>query len=207
MTAAASLFTEAVEIGREIIWLHCFGERFADPDGGRPAGPPRMQERERPIIPTEGAIPARPARFTDRIVYDAAARRLKVGDGFIDNVPLEVWAYEVSGKQVLVQWFSSRRRDRSRPVIGDRRPPSALETIQPDGWLAEYTTELINVLHVLGRLVALEPRQADLLSRVCDGRLMSADVLRAHGAFDAIATAPHNREDERQRSLLKEEHT
>ena len=38
MTAAASLFTEAVEIGREIIWLHCFGERFADPDAGRPGG-------------------------------------------------------------------------------------------------------------------------------------------------------------------------
>ena len=207
MTAAASLFTEAVEIGQEIIWLHCFGERFADPDVGRPGGPPRMQESERPIIPTEGAIPALPDRFPDRIDYDAAARRLKVGDGFIDNVPPEVWAYEVSGKQVLVQWFSSRRRDRSRPVIGDRRPPSALGRIQPDGWLAEYTTELMNVLHVLGRLVALEPRQAALLSRICDGRVISADVLRAHGAFDATATVRHKREDERQGSLLKEKDT
>ena len=207
MTAAASLFTEAVEIGREIIWVHCFGERFTDSDSGRPGDPPRMQESERPIIPTEGAIPAGPDRFPDRIDYDAAARRLKVGDGFIDNVSPEVWAYEVSGKQVLVQWFSCRRRDRSRPVIGDRRPPSALERIQPDGWLAEYTTELMNVLHVLGRLVALEPRQAALLSRICDGRLMSADVLHANGAFDAAATVRHNREDERQRSLLKEEDT
>ena len=203
MTAAASLFTEAVEIGREIIWVHCFGERFTDSDAGRPGDPPRMQESERPIIPMEGAIPAGPDRFPDRIDYDAAARRLKVGDGFIDNVSSEVWAYEVSGKQVLVQWFSYRRRDRSRPIIGDRRPPSALERIQPDGWLAEYTTELMNVLHVLGRLVALEPRQADLLSRICDGRLMSADVLHANGAFDAAATVRHNREDERQRSLLK----
>ena len=31
MTADASLFAEAVNIGREVIWLHCFGERFADP--------------------------------------------------------------------------------------------------------------------------------------------------------------------------------
>ena len=207
MTAAAELFKEAVEIGREIIWLHCFGERFVDADGGRTGGPPRMQESERPLIPTEGAIPARPDRFPDRIDYDVADRRLKVGDGFIDNVPPEVWAYEVSGKQVLVQWFSYRRRDRSRPVIGDRRPPSALERIQPDGWLAEYTTELMNVLHVLGRLVALEPRQAALLSRICDGCLMSADVLRATGAFDAAATVRQNREDERQWSLLKEEDT
>ncbi len=205
MTAAASLFAEAVEIGREIIWLHCFGERFADPDAGRPGSPPRLHQSERPIIPMEGAIPASPDRFPNRIDYDAAACRLKVGDGFIDNVPPEVWAYEVSGKQVLVQWFSYRRRDRSRPVIGDRRPPSALGRIQPDGWLAEYTTELMNVLHVLGRLVALEPRQAALLSRICDGPVMSADVLRTKGAFDATATVRHNREDERQRSLLKEE--
>ncbi len=207
MTAAASLFAEAVEIGREVIWLHCFGERFAEPDAGRPGGPPRMQESERPIIPTEGAIPTSSHCFPDRIDYDAAARRLKIGDGFIDNVSPEVWAYEVSGKQVLVQWFSYRRRDRSRPVIGDRRPPSVLDRIQPDGWLAEYTTELMNVLHVLGRLVALEPRQAALLSRICDGRLMSADVLRANGAFETTATVRLNRQDDRQRSLLKEEDT
>ena len=67
MTADTSLFAEAAEIGREIIWLHCFGERFVDPDAGRPGGPPRMQESERPIIPTEGAIPTRPDRFPDRI--------------------------------------------------------------------------------------------------------------------------------------------
>ena len=49
-----------------------------------------------------------------------------------------------------------RRSDRSRPIIGDRRLPSTLEKIQPEGWLAEYTTELMNLLHVLGRLIALE---------------------------------------------------
>ena len=202
VTADASLFAEAVEIGREVIWLHCFGERFADPDAGRPGGPPRMPEGERPYISKDGAISTRPERFPNRIDYDANVRRLKVGDGFIDNVPPAVWGYEVSGKQVLVQWFSYRRRDRSRPIIGDRRPPSALERIRPDIWLADYTTELMNVLHVLGRLVALEPRQAALLSRICDGPLMSADDLRASGAFDAFGTARRGSVDERQRSLL-----
>ena len=102
MTADVSLFTEAVEIGREIIWLHCFGERFVDPGAGRPGGPPRMPEGERPFIPKDGAIPARPDRFPDCIDYDAAVRRMNVGDGFIDNVPPAVWEYEVSGKQVFV---------------------------------------------------------------------------------------------------------
>jgi hypothetical protein len=99
----------------------------------------------------------------------------------IDNVTPEMWAYEVSGKQVLWHWFSYRRRDRSRPIIGDRRPPSPLNKIQPDHWLPEYTTDLLDLLNVLGRLVMLEPAQSDLLSRICAGKLLSADDLREAG--------------------------
>ena len=117
-------------------------------------------------------------------------------------MPRAVWEYEVSGKQVLVQWFSYRRFDRSRPIIGNRRLPSPLEDIQPEYWLAEYTTELMNVLHVLGRLVALEPRQADLLERICDGPLLSGDDLRASGAFDATSTRRSRGADERQDDYL-----
>jgi hypothetical protein len=48
-----------------------------------------------------------------------------------------------------------------------------------DGWLAEYTTELLNVLNVLGRLVMLEPKQADLLNRVCAAPTIAADDMGA----------------------------
>jgi hypothetical protein len=89
-----------------------------------------------------------------------------------------VWAYEVSGKHVLTQWFSYRKRHRDRPLIGDKRPPSPLGEIQPDRWLAEYTTELLNLLNVLGRLVELEPAQADLLDRVCAGPILTEGALR-----------------------------
>jgi hypothetical protein len=84
-----------------------------------------------------------------------------------------VWNYEVSGKNVLTQWFSYRRKDRSRPIIGDRRPPSPLGLIQPDHWLPEYTSELINVLNVLALLVKLEPEQAEVLQAIEDGPLIS----------------------------------
>jgi len=80
--------------------------------------------------------------------------------------------------EVLKHWFSYRRRDRSRPIIGDRRPPSPLGNIQPDHWLAEYTTDLLDLLHVLSRLIALENTQADLLDRICAKPLLSADHLR-----------------------------
>lgn len=61
---------------------------------------------------------------------------------------------------------------RQRPIIGDRRPPSKLGDIQPDRWLAEYTTELLNVLHVLALLVDLEPAQAKLLEKILAGPLL-----------------------------------
>lgn len=75
---------------------------------------------------------------------------------------------------MLRQWFSYRKKDRTRPQIGDRRSPSPLGDIQPDHWLPEYTEELLNVLNVLGLLIDLEPKQADLLKRVVDGPLIPA---------------------------------
>ena len=171
MTADATLFAEAATLGREIIWLHSFGDRCAE---GRPVGPPRLPTARAPTIPKSGAIPQTPADFPDSLEYDPAACRLKVGKGFVDNVPPAVWNYAVSGKPVLKQWFSYRRKTRERPQIGDRRKPSPLGDIQPDHWLPEYTSELINVLNVLAMLVELEPRQADLLARICDGPLIAA---------------------------------
>jgi hypothetical protein len=171
-TADKALFDEAVALGREVVWLHCYGERFVDPAAGRPKGPPRLAKGEAPFIPAEGGIPGAPEPLPEAMDYDAAKRRLVIGKGFVDNVAPAVRAYEISGKTVLDQWFSYRRRDRTKPMIGDKRPPSPLEKIQPDGWLAEYTEDLLNLLNVLGRLVALEPRQADLLERIVAGPLV-----------------------------------
>jgi hypothetical protein len=169
ITARPKLFTEAVALGRQVVWLHTFGERFADPKAGRPAAPPRLPKERAPRIPKEGAIPDDAESMPDQIGYDETKNRLLIGKGFIDNVPAAVWQYEVSGKRVLTQWFSYRKKNRERPIIGERRKPSKLGDIQPDHWLAEYTTELLNVLNVLGLLVEMEPAQAKLLEEICGG--------------------------------------
>jgi hypothetical protein len=188
ITADAALFAEAATLGREVAWLHCYGERFADPAANRPAASPRLPKGEGPIIPMDGGIPGAPEPLPETMDYDAATRRLRIGKGHIDNVPQAVWDYEVSGKNVLRQWFSYRRRDRTRPIIGDRRPPSPLDKIQPEHWLADYTTDLIDLLHVLGSLVKLEPAQADLLERICASPLISAEALEAAGALASPPT-------------------
>lgn len=176
LTADSELFAEAAALGRRVIWLHTFGERFADTKAipPRPAGQPRLPEDRRPHIPAEGTIPDTPEGFPDAMWYEPDSERLHVGRGFIYRVPSAVWDYEVSGKHVLTQWFSYRKKDRSRPIIGDRRPPSPLGDIQPDHWLPEYTSELLNVINILALLTELEPQQADVLERIEDGPLVSA---------------------------------
>jgi Type ISP C-terminal specificity domain len=121
--------------------------------------------------------------------YDAAAHRLFVGKGYVDNVSKAMVDYDVSGMNVLNQWFSYRKKDRRRPIIGDRRPPSPLSEIQPDHWLAEYTSDLLDLLHVLGRLVALEPAQAQVLEDILGATLLEHEQLVAVGALGAAETA------------------
>jgi hypothetical protein len=84
-----------------VIWLHTFGERFADAKANRPPGPPRLPKERAPRIPKNGAISDDPDSMPDEIGYDELKRRLIVGTGFIDNVPPAAWQYEVSGKRVL----------------------------------------------------------------------------------------------------------
>jgi len=173
LTGLAKLFFKAADLGRRVIWLHSFGERFVDPKADRPAGPPRLPKNRAPKIPKAGKIPDDPESMPDEIGYDINKQRLLVGTGFIENVPPEVWNYEVSGKRVLNSWFSYRKKNRERAIIGDRRPPSKLGEIQADHWLSEYTTELLNVLNVLTMLVEVEPEQAKLLEAICDGPTIS----------------------------------
>ena len=193
LTADAATFVEAAALGRRVVWLHSFGERFADAGAGRPAGPPRLPPERRPQVPTGGAIPTDSAGMPDAMIYDATAQCLHVGSGRIAPVSAAVWHYEVSGKQVLTQWFSYRRKTRERPIIGERRTPSPLGDIQPETWPAEYTTELLDLLNVLGLLVDPE-RDADaLLERICAGPLMDAVAMRAEGLFTDAPVGPSQR--------------
>jgi hypothetical protein len=188
LTANPALFREAADLGRRVLWLQTFGERLVDSSNGRTAGPPRVLVHP-PSIPLAGRISGKPEDFPNTLNYDAEKQRLLVGQGYIENVSPAVWAYEVSGKHVLGQWFSYRKLHRERPVIGDSRAPSKLNDIQSDHWLPEYTTDLLNVLNVLTLLVELEPAQLSLLNRICAGLLLSHEVLKSADAL-AIPAKP-----------------
>lgn len=186
-----------------MIWLHSYGERMADPKQGRPVGSPRVASAMRPTVPKGGAI-SPTAELPDDLRYEASEQRLYVGDGYIDHVAPAVWAYDVDRKQVIPQWFSYRKRDRSKPQMGDKRPPSPLQNIQPRCWLAEYTSDLLDLLNILTLLVEMEPEQEKLLANVCDGKLISQTELQVEGAIGSVTVVdvPLDEDDEKQRELF-----
>jgi hypothetical protein len=58
---------------------------------------------------------------------------------------------------------------------------SSLDHIYPTEWDPDWTTEAIDMLTVLTRLVELEPAQAELLNQVLAGDLLSMNELRIAG--------------------------
>lgn len=76
----------------------------------------------------------------------------------------DVWNYNVGGMAVIRHWFNYRSAGQRY-----RRRSSS-----PD-----FTDELLEMLTVLDRLVALAPQQADLLQRICRGSLISTSALTA----------------------------
>ncbi len=181
LTADPDLWQEAVRLGREVLWLHTYGERYADPAAGRPNEPPKLPVGRRPRVVV--SIPDTEAGMPEAISYDSVTLTLYVGDGRVAPVAPQVWAYEVSGMKVVKKWFGYRKKH----PAGRRSSP--LDEINPTSWSPQYTTELLELLNVLGRLVDLEPAQADLLERICAAPQITVADLEQAGVFPLPASA------------------
>ena len=75
LTADPDLWAQAVRVGKRVIWLHTYGERFADPTDGRPAAPPKPAPKWRAMI--QVAIPGTAEEMPDDISYDAETESVK----------------------------------------------------------------------------------------------------------------------------------
>jgi hypothetical protein len=180
LTRSRTLWIDAVEIGREVLWLHTYGQRCIDPAAGRRRAAPKMPS-DRPTVLT--GIPDTEDGMPDRIAYDESTRVLHVGDGAIGPISPEVWNYQVSGMWVVKHWFGYRKK---KPA-GVRKSP--LDHIVAGTWTPAMTTELLELLNVLGRCVALEPRQAEVLERIVDSPLITISDLKAAAVLPAAIAA------------------
>lgn len=164
-------WANAVVLGREVLWLHTFGERCTDEAAGRPPGPPRLASG-RPAVRV--SIPDADGEMPEEITYVEKTRTLHIGAGQMAPVALEVWSYQISGMFVVKHWFDYRKK-KPAGVAG-----SPLNDVIATAWTPAMTTELLDVLNVLGRCVQMEPRQTALLDRIADQPLITMEELRKH---------------------------
>ncbi len=159
ITKDAELFGEVVAVGRRLVWLHSYGDRFVPP--GKKAGKiPTGKVRCRVGTPTTAAD------YPNEFSYDAATQELKVGGGVFEKVREEVWNFSISGFQVVKSWLGYRMKDRS----GKKSSP--LDDIRPSTW--EFDGELLDLLWVLDATVELYPELSSLLGRVLESELFLA---------------------------------
>jgi hypothetical protein len=161
LTADATLFAKAVELGSRLIWLHTFAERLV-PAGEKAGRVPQGLAR------STQAIGATPDAYPREHRYDPKTRRLHVGHGVFEPVPPEVRSFSVSGLDVIGSWLGYRMRD------GAGRRSSPLDGIRPQTWPPAFTEELLRVLWTIEHTVELRPALDKLLKRIVAGEMIQA---------------------------------
>jgi hypothetical protein len=173
LTADPELWRAAVQLGHEVVWLHTFGQRFFDPEHGRPHGVTELVETSGPRVKV--SIPDTRARTPADFRYKQETLILHVGEGQVGPISPAVWSYEVGGMRIISHWLDYRMKNPRH-----KKRTSPLDNMNCETWPPAFTDELLELLTVLKRCVELEPDQADLLERVCRGPLItSADLVDA----------------------------
>jgi hypothetical protein len=175
-TTSKALFAEVASLGRRSVFLQTFGLRGEKGDYATSStGAPRLPSDRAPHALASAPMPSTPEAFPDSLEYDEPSKTLLVGSGGIGNVTSEIRNYEIDGVRVVDRWFSYRRADRTKPSMENRRE-SELDRLMPDSWPAGYTSDLIDLLNVIGLLVDLETAQEDALARVAEGETIAGLV-------------------------------
>jgi hypothetical protein len=145
------LFSKLAAAGRELVWLHTFGERFV-PAGKREGEVP--QGKAKCLVGT----PTSAADYPEDYEYDPSTQELRVGKGRFGGVRREVWEYGVSGLQVVESWLGYRMKKRS----GKKSSP--LDEIRPTSW--SFDGELLELLWVLDATVDRLPKLDALMTEL-----------------------------------------
>jgi hypothetical protein len=182
LTKDGEAFAEAAKLGRRLIWLHTYAERFGEPDWG--------QEVPQGKATTIKGVSSDTAHYPAEYGYDLAKQEIAVGNGSFGPVAPAVWDFEVSGLKVVHSWLGYRMKKRA----GKKSSP--LDDIRPEHWTARMSDELLELLWVLEATLAMEPELEKLLDKVVAGPCFTAAELptptpeerKAPGSVSAAGT-------------------
>lgn len=100
-TRREDLFQRGAQLGKRLIWLHTYGERFV-PDGVQAGKVPQGTAR------CQKGTSDRPEDYPKDFHYDAASQTLTIGtSGVFTQLRPEVWNFSVSGLQVVKSWLDT----------------------------------------------------------------------------------------------------
>lgn len=174
LTADPELWERAVQLGKQVVWLHTYGER------GEPLpGMERLHQLPEgadytlptPTVDMGKTMPEKKPSFSPDPVTGTLSEEQNIpvtgtvsfGRARCENVEKRVFDYTVGGNQVLGLWAKYRLK---KPVV--RRSSSLNDIVQrewPEAWSEEYE----RLLYTLTHLVHLEPAQEKLLDEVLAG--------------------------------------
>lgn len=170
ITADSSLWHEAIELGRHVLWASTFGVHCIDPEAGRPSGKKTNWWRlANAKIRYSREVP--PDALPAALAYDAERGHLLVGDGVFTGVTPRMRAYSTGDRNVLDSWFSYRSSRTAGKVT------SELDRVRPEHWESGWSRDLAEILTVLSHLTSLEPQQAELLDRIVSSSLIDVAEL------------------------------
>jgi hypothetical protein len=150
LTADRALFDEAVALGMRLIGLHTYGTR------GRPgplSGTARLAKAIAPNMPED-------------FDYEGSSEILTVGEGRVERVKPEIWAYSISGFDVVRAWLRGRLRN---PTGKAKASNSPLDHMRPEQWTSSLDSELLELLWTIEEVTAAESAQKTLLERIIAG--------------------------------------
>jgi predicted helicase len=150
ITTDQELFLEVAAFGRELLFLHTYGERFGTPGQKLVVGSATYTS------------PISASTYPESIVYDPDTLTIAIGGvGRFENVAPEVWDYSISGFQVVKSWLAYRKFKRA-----GKSGASPLDEIRPQTWPDLDGSQLLSLLWVVERTIALHPQGSELLERV-----------------------------------------
>lgn len=155
VTRSGKTFAEAAKLGRKLIWLHTYAERFRGEDRG--------EEVPQGKATTIKGVSSDPAQYPAEYGYDPAKQEIAVGDGRFGPTAPAVWEFEVSGLKVVQSWLGYRMKKRAG------KKSSSLDDIRPERWTARMSDELLELLWVLESTLAMEPELEKALEKVIAG--------------------------------------
>ena len=159
VTKAPVLFEEAVKLGKRLIHLHTYGERFV-PNGQK------LGQVSPGMTRCKVGVPTTREEYPESFYYDEIAHELFVGKGVFSHIRPEVWDFSVSGLQVVKSWLAYRMKNRAG------RKSSPLDEIRPEIWT--FDDELLDLLWVLDNTIDLLPLVNQNLESILQSDLFSA---------------------------------